>query len=393
MTRSWAGLVVALLTLLAVAGIVAAQSLEPAASSAQSRIIELYEPIFWIAIAIGVGVELVILLTALKYGEKGPGKRSEDERGHTKLEIMWTVPPALILLWVGLVSAQTLFDIETPPEEPDFEITVVGRQWSWEFIYPDGTTSFDDPAFAEATLPDDQYVLRVEAGRLVLLNITSSDVGHSFNVPGFGVKLDTYPGQVNKFWFKAERPGEYYVQCTEYCGTGHAFMRGKVVVFAPGTQEKPYGFGARGVEEQPGGPDFRVVEVDLVENPDGSLGIDPSDLKFEDGENISLRVTNTGQGFHNFKLDPPYNVFISSIPAGETRFANFTVDKDATLAYYCAVPGHRELGMKGTMVAGTGEGADGTGGVAVEGAALIPGLEPLIALAAVAAVAITRRRK
>ncbi|MBI4394513.1 MAG: cytochrome c oxidase subunit II [Euryarchaeota archaeon] len=377
---------------LAVAGPAAAQSLEDPGSSTQGRIVALYEPIYWIAIAIGVGVEGVILFTVLKYGDKGPGKRSEEERGHTKLEIMWTIPPALILLWVGMVSAQTLFDIETPPQEPDFEITVIGRQWSWEFVYPDGTSSLDDPAFATAVLPNDQYVMRVEAGKLVLLNVTTTDVIHSFNIPGLGVKLDSVPGQTNKFWFRADNAGEYYVQCTEYCGTGHAFMRGKVVVFAPGTQDKPFGFAAKGVDDQPGGPDYRVVDVKLVENGDGSLGISPADLKFAKDEKVALKVENAGDGFHNFKVDPPYNLFITSVPSGTTKFMNFTAEKDATLAYYCAVPGHRELGMKGTMVAGTGQSSGGGGAAGIEGAALIPGFEPSLFLAAVGAVALVRRR-
>lgn len=134
-----------------------------------------------------------------------------------RAEIVWVTASALVIIYVAIISTATLYSIENPPEgEPATEITVIAKQWSWEFIYPNGTSAF--------------RTLEVKAGEVVKLTLVSQDVAHSFYVKDLRFKIDAIPGTNNTFWFRATEPGEYVVQCAEFCGTGHSIMRGTMVV-------------------------------------------------------------------------------------------------------------------------------------------------------------------
>lgn len=131
------------------------------------------------------------------------------------MEVTWISATVVVLAYLGVVSAYTLVNIHTAPEGTT-TIQVEGRQWSWEFIYPDGTRSTGE--------------LRVKAGEVVKLEVRSIDVIHSLFIYDMGFKIDANPGAVNRFWFKAERPGEYPIQCAEFCGLLHYAMRAKLIV-------------------------------------------------------------------------------------------------------------------------------------------------------------------
>ena len=175
---------------------------------------------------------LALLLWAMfRYREAAnpvPSKTSHN----TLIEIIWTAVPVLILLVIAVPSFALLSNQYDPPK-PDLTIKVTGHQWYWSYEYPDqGGFSFDsvmltDEEAVKAGEPkklgvDNRVV--VPAGAAVKLLITSEDVIHSFALPSFWVKMDAVPGRMNETWFKVDRPGVYYGQCSELCGTRHGFM-------------------------------------------------------------------------------------------------------------------------------------------------------------------------
>lgn len=151
---------------------------------------------------------------------------------HFGLEVVWTLIPALILLVIAFPSFRLLANQYNPPKA-DLTVKVTGYQWYWGYEYPDyGDISFDslplskEDAEAEGVpyLLDVDNRLVVPAGKTVKVLITAADVIHSFAVPSFWVKMDAVPGRINETWFKVDRPGVYYGQCSELCGTKHGFM-------------------------------------------------------------------------------------------------------------------------------------------------------------------------
>lgn len=157
-----------------------------------------------------------------------PSKTSHN----TLIEVIWTIVPVFILVAIAIPSFRLLYAEYTPPKA-DVTLKVTGHQWYWSYEYPDqGNFSFDsimltDEEAAKAKLPrllatDNRVV--VPAGKTVKLLITSADVMHSWAVPSFFVKMDAVPGRINEAWFKVEKPGIYYGQCSELCGIKHGFM-------------------------------------------------------------------------------------------------------------------------------------------------------------------------
>jgi cytochrome c oxidase subunit 2 len=148
------------------------------------------------------------------------------------IEVVWTLIPALILLAIAFPSFRLLANQYNPPKA-DITVKVTGYQWYWGYEYPDyGGISFDSVMLskADAEKNGEPYQLAVDnrivvpAGKTVKLLITAADVLHSFAMPSFWVKMDAVPGRINETWFKVDRPGVYYGQCSELCGTKHGFM-------------------------------------------------------------------------------------------------------------------------------------------------------------------------
>ena len=148
------------------------------------------------------------------------------------IEVIWTLIPALILLAIAFPSFRLLANQYNPPKA-DVTVKVTGYQWYWGYEYPDyGGISYDSVMLSkeDAEKNGEPYQLAVDnrivvpAGKTVKLLITAADVLHSFAVPSFWVKMDAVPGRINETWFKVDRPGVYYGQCSELCGTKHGFM-------------------------------------------------------------------------------------------------------------------------------------------------------------------------
>ncbi|PDQ18217.1 cytochrome c oxidase subunit II [Mesorhizobium sanjuanii] len=164
-----------------------------------------------------------------------PSKTSHN----TLIEVIWTVGPVVVLLCLAIPSFQLLTAQYTPPEEAKLTIKATGNQWNWDYEYQvDKTLSFNSAILADADRAaagkedravyprlltvDNELVVPVNTMTRVL--VTATDVIHAFAMPSFGIKTDAVPGRINEVWFKAEKEGLYYGQCSELCGKDHAFM-------------------------------------------------------------------------------------------------------------------------------------------------------------------------
>jgi cytochrome c oxidase subunit II len=208
----------------------------------------LYKLTLYIGIVIFVGVEGTLLYSLIKYRARRGGPEAEQIHGNTPLEIGWTIGAALILVVLTVVTFIYLPDIENPPasgpdglraeqarfasiDQPDpprsggpyLTIRVNGQQYLWRYDYAGGDQLF---SYFEMVVPTDTTVV---------LEVTASDVIHSWWIPDLGGKVDGVPGHVNETWFKipAGKEGVYDGQCAELCGSGHADMRARVRAVTP----------------------------------------------------------------------------------------------------------------------------------------------------------------
>ena len=150
---------------------------------------------------------------------------------NTLLEVTWTIVPVIILLVIAVPSFRLLYFTDSV-EDADMTLKAVGHQWYWSYEYPDhGDFTFDAVMLEEDELEEGQLRLLatdtpvvLPVGATIRLLTTADDVIHSWAVPALGVKLDSVPGRVNETWFRINREGTYYGQCSELCGTLHGFM-------------------------------------------------------------------------------------------------------------------------------------------------------------------------
>lgn len=163
-------------------------------------------------------------------------------------EILWTVIPIVILVFIGAVSLPMLFKQQRLPDA-DITIKATGNQWYWTYEYPDHELSFDSfmlerERLSEFGYSDDEYLLATDTAlvlpvdKTVVVQVTASDVIHAWTVPSFGVKQDGVPGRLAGLWFKPEREGVYFGQCSELCGKDHSYMPITVKVVSQETYEE-----------------------------------------------------------------------------------------------------------------------------------------------------------
>ena len=182
-----------------------------------------------IIIAISVFVLFLMLYACVKFrasANPNPSKRTHN----VTVEILWTLIPCLILIVMAVPSFKILYKQDTIPKA-DLTIKAVGYQWYWGYEYPDENIIFESYMIEEKDLRADQPRLLavdnevvVPVNKVVKVLITANDVLHAWALPAFGVKRDAVPGRINETWFKAEKEGTYYGQCSELCGIKHAFM-------------------------------------------------------------------------------------------------------------------------------------------------------------------------
>jgi cytochrome c oxidase subunit 2 len=230
-TRGSTGIAIALLAAASVAGGCAfdgPMSTLVAGSDLNRSILSLYSIITWAAAIIAAVVFVVLGLILLRYREQpGADGLPRQIRGHTALELAWTIAPALILLVIAIPTIQVIFRTQgaAAPPANALAVTVRGWQWWWEFRYP----SLDVVTANELHLP---------VGRPVVFSLEGPDVIHSFWVPQLGGKRDVVPGRINQVTLTPERAGEYWGQCAEFCGASHANMGLRVIVEEPSVFER-----------------------------------------------------------------------------------------------------------------------------------------------------------
>lgn len=182
-----------------------------------------------IIVAISVFVLFLLLYSIYKFRASKnpiPSKTSHN----TFIEILWTVVPCLILIVIAVPSFRLLYKQDIIPKA-DLTIKAIGYQWYWGYEYPDQNIAFDAnmietknlKANQPRLLETDNHVV-VPVNKTVKVLITANDVLHAWALPSFGIKRDAVPGRINETWFKATKEGVYYGQCSELCGSRHAFM-------------------------------------------------------------------------------------------------------------------------------------------------------------------------
>ncbi|MGI8644616.1 MAG: cytochrome c oxidase subunit II [Thermomicrobiales bacterium] len=192
-------------------------------SSAAGRIQGLYELIFWMAAVVFIGVQALIVYTALRFKRRpNVTERPPQVHGNRTLEIAWTIIPALILLVILIPTIQTMYETDAEAQEGDVIIDVYGKQWWWEVHY-EGLADDGGPLVTA-----NELVLPV--GQEVIVRLHSNNVIHSFWVPQLAGKMDVIPGHENRLSFTPENTGDYYGECAEFCGISHAWMRFEIDV-------------------------------------------------------------------------------------------------------------------------------------------------------------------
>ncbi len=205
---------------------------QPAATPIMRELTELHDLLLVIITLITLLVLGLLIYVMWRFSAKRnptPTRTSHN----TVIEILWTVVPVLILVVIAVPSFALLYHEEVIPEA-DMTIKATGHQWYWEYQYPDhGGLSFDSNIVEAADLEpgqkrllevDNRIVVPVNKTVRVIVTAAPDGVLHAWAVPAFGVKIDAVPGRLNETWFRAEREGSYYGQCSELCGVRHGFM-------------------------------------------------------------------------------------------------------------------------------------------------------------------------
>ncbi|WP_448189086.1 cytochrome c oxidase subunit II [Azospirillum sp. sgz301742] len=204
--------------------------LQPAASPVKHALDDFHNLLLVIITAITLLVLALLVTVAVRFNAKRNPTPSSASH-NTLLEVAWTVIPVIILVVIAVPSFRVLYMMEVTPQA-EMTIKVTGRQWYWDYEYPDqGGFAFSSYMIQDADLKEGQKRLLEVDNRVVVpvntvvrVQVTAGDVIHSWAMPAFGVKKDAVPGRLNETWFKADKEGVYYGQCSEICGANHGFM-------------------------------------------------------------------------------------------------------------------------------------------------------------------------
>lgn len=206
--------------------------LQPAASPLKHAAHNFHDfillPIITIITLFVLGLLIWVVVRYNKRSNPVPAKWSHN----TVIEVIWTVVPVLILMFIAIFSFRLLFAYHDMPK-PDLTVKATGYQWYWGYELPDQNVS----EFVSNMLPEDEAKKRdvpyrlaateplvVPVNKTVRVLVTGADVIHSLALPAFGLKMDAVPGRINETWFKAEKTGVFYGQCSELCGVDHSNM-------------------------------------------------------------------------------------------------------------------------------------------------------------------------
>lgn len=179
----------------------------------------------WPAIGVMIFVLAGLVIMLLRFRERDPNHVPPQIHGNTRLELAWTIAPAVILLGLGIPVVASIYDLGREPSEDAFVINVTGQRFSWDFEYPEFTDTDGNPLVVSSLAGP----AHIPAGREVAFHLRSIDVIHSFWIPKLGGKLDVVPNEPNALWLIADEPGSFSGQCAEFCGLHHADMKLTIV--------------------------------------------------------------------------------------------------------------------------------------------------------------------
>ena len=205
-------------------------SFQDAASQSMREIVNFHDKLLLpIIIAISAFVLFLLVYACIRFSASrnpNPSKRTHN----VAVEVLWTLIPCLILIVMAVPSFKILYKQDAIPKA-DVTVKAIGYQWYWGYEYPDENIIFESYMVADKDLKENQPRLLavdnevvVPVNKVIKVLITANDVLHAWALPSFGVKRDAVPGRINETWFKAEKVGTYYGQCSELCGIKHAFM-------------------------------------------------------------------------------------------------------------------------------------------------------------------------
>ncbi len=187
---------------------------DPAGPVAKMQL-DLFNVTLWITIFIFVVVAIALGYAMIRFRGRPGDAQPKQIHGNAKLEVLWTVIPVILLLFIAVPTVNLSFQLAAAPSNDAVKVRVIGYQWWWAFEYPElGIVTANE--------------MRIPVGQPIDLTLESEDVIHSFWVPRLAGKVDVVPNRVNSMWLQADEPGVYYGQCAEYCGTSHANMRFRV---------------------------------------------------------------------------------------------------------------------------------------------------------------------
>ena len=200
------------------------------ASQSMSEIVSFHNNILLpVIIAISVFVLFLMIYVCIRFRASRNPNPSRTTH-NVAVEVLWTLIPCLILIVMAVPSFKILYKQDTIPKA-DITVKAIGYQWYWGYEYPDENIIFESYMIKDEELKENQPRLLtvdnevvVPVNKVVKVLITANDVLHAWALPSFGVKRDAVPGRINETWFKAEKVGTYYGQCSELCGIQHAFM-------------------------------------------------------------------------------------------------------------------------------------------------------------------------
>jgi cytochrome c oxidase subunit 2 len=203
-----------------------------AASPVMEQIESFHTLLLWIIVATCVFVLALLVWIVIRYRASANPVPSKVHH-NTLLEVAWTLIPVIILVFIAVPSFRLLYFQETLPK-PDVQIKAIGKQWFWSYEYPGSAAGFTfdslmlaDADAAKAGKPRLLGVdnpIYVPVNKVIEIETSGADVIHSFAMPEMGVKMDAVPGRLNKTWFKPTKTGVFYGQCSELCGSRHAYM-------------------------------------------------------------------------------------------------------------------------------------------------------------------------
>jgi len=203
-------------------------------TSVSNDIYDLHMLVVWICVWISVVVYGVMFYSMFAH-RKSKGAKAANFHESTTVELLWTIVPVFILIWVAFPSTKSLIELYDT-SEADLDIKITGYQWKWQYEYLGEGVEFmselttSEPAIYNQEPKTEFYLSEVNEplvlpiGKKVRFLITAKDVIHSWWVPDLGVKRDAVPGFINETWARIDEPGIYRGFCAELCGKGHAFM-------------------------------------------------------------------------------------------------------------------------------------------------------------------------